>query len=448
VKISPARAFAGLALALGAALGAALPPMAAPDEGVHLARVWTLTQGRLLPPRDGAQPAWIPQAIPALFFAVNGPSVPARVLPRTVGQTLALAAAPVAPDRRVRLIAGPVYSPVVYLPAVLAVGLGRVLALPVGALVWLARVANLLAWTALTAWAIRICPLRRWTLVLLGLMPMSLAAAAAASADGITNALAWLFLAVVLRSALGRAGPIGRRELAGLLGAALGLGVAKAGYQSLALVALAIPPARCGGRGRWLALAAGVALAATVPAAGWLAAVQLAGPASSGTGTDPGAQLRYVIGHPAAFAAVLAHTARLDASAWAQTFVGVLGQLTVRLPTSIYWAWAVVGAAVIVVDGPAPEGLSAGRRWLLAAVFASCIGLVLVSAYVFWNPVAAADVKGVQGRYFLPAAPALVAALPARRAALPAEGRLAVLVFAAASGAAAVVAVLGRYYTL
>jgi hypothetical protein len=448
VTRSPARAFAVLALLLGAALAATLPPTAAPDEGLHLARVWTLTQGRLLPPGPATAPAWIPQAIPALHFAVNGATVPASVVPRSPGETLALAAAPVAPGRTVRLLQGGAYPPVVYLPAVLGVGVGRLLGLPVGALVWLARAANLAAWTALTAWAIRICPLRRWSLVLLGLMPMSLATAASVSADGLTNALAWLFLAVVLRSAFGRSEPIGRGELGGLLGAALGLGLAKAGYQPLVLSALAIPPARCGGRGRWLALATGVALAASVPAAGWLAAMQLVAPPPPAPGADPAAQLHYLLAHPTAFAVAVARTVRLDASAWARTFVGVLGPLTVALPASIYWGWAVAGAAVLAADGPSPEGLSQGRRWLLAAAFAGCAGLVLVSAYLGWNPVGAGHVRGVQGRYFLPAAPALVAALPARRAVLPADGRLAVLVFAAASGLAAVVAVVGRYYTL
>jgi uncharacterized membrane protein len=441
----PERAFLALAVPLGLAFALALPPGAAPDEGPHLGRVWTLLDGRWLPPGP-ARPAPIPSSIAGLHRTINE-GAPRTVIRRSVGATLALATAPLEPERTRLLVGVSPYSPLPYAPAAAAVALGRAIGAPPGVLVWLARAANLAAFLALAAFAIRVCPVRRWTLVLLALLPMSLAMAASVSADAVTFGVALLFVAVAMRAALA-SGRLASSELAGLLAAAVALGLVKSGVQPLAAAALAIPAARCGGAGRWLALLAGIGLAVAVPLGLWLVALEAAGSPPLTEGADPAAQLRHVLADPFGLLRVLASTTAIEIGLWWRSFVGVFGPATTWLPAPFYPAWAVVLVGVAFADGPQPAVLGWARRAALAFGFAVAALAVLVTAYLGWNPVGATHVLGVQGRYFLPFAPALLLALPSRDRPLPAPWRLAVLAFAAATGLAAILAILTRYYTL
>jgi uncharacterized membrane protein len=152
-----------------------------------------------------------------------------------------------------------------------------------------------------------------------------------------------------------------------------------------------------------------------------------------------------VLGDPLRFAAILGRTLAQTATVYWTTFVGELGPLIVKLPAVFYWLWALALGAALVADGPPAPLARAGRLWLGAACAAS-IALVFAMAYLGWNPVGEPVIRGVQGRYWAPALPALVFALPARRAPLPESLRLALPLFAAASSMMAVVAVFGTYY--
>jgi uncharacterized membrane protein len=441
--LSPERAFLALAAPLGLAFALVLPPGAAPDEGPHLGRVWTLLDGRWLPPGPSA-PAPIPASIAVLHHTVNE-GAPRTVIRRSVGATLALATAPLEPERTRMLVAVNPYSPLVHGPAALAVGLGRAVGAPAGVLVWLARVANLAAFLALAALAIRCCPVRRWTLVLLASMPMSLAMAASVSADAVTFGVALLFVALAMRAALAT-GPLSASEVAGLVAASVALGLVKSGVQPLAAAALAIPASRCGGFGRWLALMAAVGLAVALPLGAWLVALQAAGSAPLTEGADPAAQLRHVLADPLGFLRVLASTTAIELGLWWRSFVGMFGPATTWLPGVFYLAWAVALPVVAVADGPSPPALDGPRRAALGLAFAVGALAVLATAYLGWNPVGASHVLGVQGRYFIPLAPALLLALPSRASELPGAGPVAAIVLAAATAVAALVAIASRYY--
>jgi uncharacterized membrane protein len=311
-------------------------------------------------------------------------------------------------------------------------------------LIYLGRFTSLLAWVALTALAIRVAPARKWTLVLLALTPMSIASAASISGDPMTNVATLLFTVFAMRAICGK-GALAASEVAALLGTALFVGVAKPGYWPLALAALAIPRARSGGRGRQLALAAAVAAAIAAPSLGWIAFAQLSAPAPPIAGSDPMAQLGFVLGNPLAFAGVLARTLAETGSVYWSSFVGTLGPLIVKLPAVFYVAWAIALVVAIAMDGPSAAVDRNGRGWLGVA-FALSIATMFTMAYLGWNPVGAPVIRGVQGRYWAPAVPMLVFALPAWRSPLPVAVRATLLGVVAASLIAAIAAVCATYY--
>ena len=174
-------------------LAIAMPPGAAPDETRHLSRVYAMSEGFFGVPGTKPPRIEIPKSIPELYRAIKGDGSPAirrcarsaRWRRSSISRSIPSAASgspTPAPIRRL-----------VYLPHLVGVAPGRWLGLAPAALIYLGRIASLLAWIALTALAIRLAPARQWTLALLALTPMSVASAASISGDPMTNAAALLF---------------------------------------------------------------------------------------------------------------------------------------------------------------------------------------------------------------------------------------------------------------
>jgi uncharacterized membrane protein len=441
----PERVFAAIALVAGLLLAFAVPPGAAPDETRHLSRVYAMSEGIFRVPGTKQPRVMIPKSIPELYRAANGTEWPKPPPPRTIAEMASLLEQPLAPALRVGIANAGTYPPTVYLPQWIGVTPGRWLELSPAALVYLGRVASLLGWIVLTAFAIRAAPARQWTLALLALTPMSVSSAASISSDPMTNAAALLFAVTVMRSVCAT-GPLDRAEKRWLLGGALLLALVKPGYWPLALATLAIPRARFDGTAQRVALTAGLVAAAALPSFVWLIVAQGNAPAPPADGADPVEQLKFVLAHPLDFVATFARTLALTLPVYWKTFVGELGPLIVKLPGVVYALWAIVLVVMIAADGPSLPALEReGRAWL-AVTFAATIAVMFTMAYLGWNPVGERVIRGVQGRYWAPAVPMLVFALPAWDRALPERWRAALFGVAAISLLAALAAVFATYY--
>jgi uncharacterized membrane protein len=311
---------------------------------------------------------------------------------------------------------------------------------------WAGRLANLAAFLALAWLGLRAAPAHATLLLLVALLPMTLFLAASLSADAMTNALALAWTGLVLRAAA--PGPVlGIRALLALGLVAAGLGLAKPGYALLVALALAVPASRLGGSARRAAALAAWAAAALVPAALWSGYVASLAPEPLVPQADPGAQLRWMASHPGEFAGVLAATSASMQRIWLATFVGVLGHADTWLPRWLYSVQPLVLVAAALADGGHASPLRGARRALAVALALGTAVATLAVAYLGWNAVGDRYVQGVQGRYFLPFAPLLLAALHVPRArGLSGAERLPFVAFAALALAVAVERVASRFY--
>jgi uncharacterized membrane protein len=342
---------------------------------------------------------------------------------------------------------------VVHLPQALGIAAGRLLGLGPLWLVYLGRLANLVIATLLTWSAIRIAPLGGWAFCWLALSPMAASSRASLSPDALTNAAALLFLAEVARLIWGEAPPAARDVLR-VGGAAVLLCLTKLPYCLLLLALLAVPGPRLqlGRRpGAWLGAAAatGTALAFTVWTARTYGRTLVAG-----FGIDQDRQILGILVHPLRFLAMLgSHYAHFAPRYAAQVAGRQLGWLDVMVPVAWPAAYLLALAAVVLLAGNPRVVVQVRQRLLFVAILVGVLVVVAASQYVVWTPVGADDVRGLQGRYFLPVAPLLVLALHRRPfrlwswhelppRAVAATLGLACLLLTAASWAA----MLRRYY--
>ncbi len=427
--MTPQRIFVLVGLCAVVAFTFVTPPFRVPDEVGHFWRAESIAHGTLFPrmtPRGGA--AELPKGFGSLVYVFWGTSPDFKITYEEFHRA-----------RWVRLEAGnliPVtlpagYTPVPYIPQIVAALTGRVVqAIPVVTF-YLGRLFNGLAFVAIVALAVRTAPMLRWLFAASALLPMAIYLAASWSPDAMTIAASYLFIAALLRGARTP------RDAGWLAAAGAFVGLCKPAYFLIALLALAVPIAR--GRYRAIIIAA---TAAGVALAMWNAARAFA-PARPGTPIDASAQIDCIRHEPGLFGDAIVHELRAHGFEYVEQGVGRLGLLDIRLPK------AVVPAELLLLLLCAWSGVEAPSlrvRVLSLGIAAATIGGIALSSYLGWTAVCARQVDGIQGRYFLPIVPLIFAivSLPlVRRDLIP---RLALFTVSIAANVMALAVVISRYY--
>lgn len=423
----PEHVFVVLAALFGTAFVFATPPLDPADELRHFQRAYLLSEGDASPP---GQALGYEGAIPRSLVEVHQPPYrwmdpSGRIYAQPVDGGMLVCVHdvdtlwaqfddPLEPTQRRTLSSTTPQGPIAYLPQALALLPGRLLELPPVFLLYLGRLANVLTWVLVGWMAIRICPIRRWTLTLLCLSPMAVFLAGSLSADTPTNAASLFFIALVLRSAFPaeKAAPIDARQFAALVGTGALLGAMKPGYGVLTAAVLLIPAARFRTPlQRW-------SLIGAVPAATLAASVlwMLALLNSDQVFPNPNPEARFesLLESPLVF--LERAVATFEARGWNyfRGFVGVLGHLDVTLPLGIYIGYPAALLAVTIFDGPDPREFNMAGRALLLGTFVLGTLVVLAQLYVGTGSPQSMVIPGMQGRHFIPLAPLLVLAIPAR----------------------------------
>ncbi|MGF1545504.1 MAG: DUF2142 domain-containing protein [Parvularculaceae bacterium] len=330
-----------------------------------------------------------------------------------------------------------VHNPLASAPYLPAMWLGLALELRPATIFFICKLTTLVLGLLTMTAAIRIAPARNEALAAVALWPTPVFMLGTANFDAILIGSAFLFCALIARSAAQPTRRLGRKEI--LLIAALGasLGIMKTPYALVPLLAVFLPSRAFGSlRARWASIAA-IVLPGAAIAVAWALFVRtsIVGDAvyvgSTGWTIAPAAQFRGVIDNPLGFLGVLANTFN-DPSGLAKTIasaVGWLGWNRVMLPAWVYGV-ALVGVALIVFNtknGPA-------RLVRRDAVLAQCAvgGLFTLGSlallYLQFTPVGHDRVLGFQGRYLVPLAPLLLAWPPGRMTLLPTRAGRAALI--------------------
>ena len=298
-----------------------------------------------------------------------------------------------------------VYLPVSYLFLAPAERIGRALDWPIEDRLVLMRFVNFVGTALLLALAAWLVPRWRAPLLLIAFSPGLMLLRASVSADGMTAALALLFIAWVLRL-LSKPRPPSVVQWACLFGLGLLLGGCKPVYGLITLCALLLawrPDAahvrlRTGGVAL-LAAAAVVGVSAAVLRAADPALLQLA------YGADPAAQLAWMQQHPLAFPRAV--VSGLGWRTFYEMWVPYGGAVDVR---GLTIAW---GLSLLLIGSCAigPAAVPAGGRVFAAVLLVLLVLAIALPLYLTYTPPGYANVVGVQGRYLMPLAGLLVFAL-------------------------------------
>jgi uncharacterized membrane protein len=408
---SPEWVYIVIALIFGTLYMLATPPFMGFDEHAHFLRAYQVAEGRILaerqqqPPRSGGVlPASLHRFVQELWpnATIQGQ--------QTIEQVLATTRLPLEPEQRqfIDFRGAALYTPVPYLGHALGIALGQVVApTPLG-IFMLGRLFGLLSAAALTFGAIRLIPFGKWVLFLVALTPTAVFQMGAFSADGLTNSIAFLWIALLLAYACApHYSQLTPRHLAVLVLVSVLLTLSKQPYFVLLLLYLIIPVQRLGGyRAYWLTFI-GLGALNLVLLSLWTLLVQMYiyVPRMPGNPSIvPRDQVVFILNHPWQFVLAQATNISMYNGFTLRQLLGQMGyHALLWLPLTIIHALLLTGVALL--DGHAQIQPTLRQRLVLLLPFVlGWVGIHAI-AYIGWNAVGAPFIERVQPRYLLPLLP-------------------------------------------
>ncbi len=401
----PVQLFVCTAIFFGGLFAVLVPPFQSPDEPNHFLRAYQLSEGHFFPekiggPRLGGD---LPVSLQALAdsFSYLKNNYAARLHP---GLLPAAGKMPLQPERRrfLDFANTAVYAPLGYLPQAGAIAFLRPLGAGPLAMLYAARLSNLLIWILLVWAALSTLPVLHRPVAGLAMLPASLVIAASANADVVTNGLCcWLFAAFCqpgIRRQMWQVLAFTAVCAAKLVTLPLGLLYALQRKSRLFFATL---------------LMAGVvaAIAWGQLAQRWFIPYAAYDPSYRDTqtlneGVDPAGQLNFVANHPGYFLQAAAQSYVRALPSTLAHLVGKFGWEKNYLPAP--WL-AALWMAILGLLCCEAEGWKVRQRSLAALVAVLFIGFFSITMYMLWCPVGAQELTNLQGRYFVPIGP--VAAL-------------------------------------
>ncbi|MFL5318045.1 MAG: DUF2142 domain-containing protein [Myxococcaceae bacterium] len=450
-----ARWFLFFALPLGAIVFWLTPPFQAPDEQQHFWRAYAISEGHLFAHDvNGHGGNDLPRSVHALPGIVGMDDLAHHGEARVdLARIRAGFAEPLNSKERedVQAPSMSVYFPHSYLPQSIGMAVGRAVLKNPLQLYYVGRFAGMLAIVLLLALAIRITPVQPYAFAAAALLPMCVFQRSAISADGMTTAVGFLYLAYILRLSRNRPQRLSTRELVTLFALGVAIAISKQTYAVLALAFLLIPEGRLPSRRTYWLTFAGLGLAMFAISGMWAASVAHLYDAPKSLGIDVQEQTQFLKSHPGALVPMLARTLWSRWDFYLTSAVGGMGSLDCWLPTWALWTLIALLGAIALADGSRELTGSARIRLVAIGTFFIATCAIIAALYVAWTAVGAKVAEGVQGRYFLPIVPlALVglldlgAKIRARLSAVTPERLL--WAFGALSSVTMVWTLITRYY--
>jgi len=376
------------------------------DEETHLARIWEMSAGVLLPNSLLGEGEHYPRAFYDLSYRQYK-----NLTPVSRDMWVRQLEVRIDPADQMAYETRSVLFPLVYAPqALLMALLARVLDAPVSLTYYLLRASYLALYAALVFLAIRLIPTGKWILTILALSPASIVLASTISPDSTTLGVAILLLAWVLRLSNREPSPLTRKEIMLTLGLVVlvsSMKIAVLFVGVLLLLRLRDFSSRRAGAAFVVVVLSLVAAMFVV----WTYSVSLQTEfAPAIEAADPLAQARYLLVHPGEFAGVVWGNLVTQAGRYLQEMIGVSGYAYWKMPSIVYWLYPMLVLLALLSDG-AGTTLDRRRRVILLGVgLAHSLGVMMV-LYLTLSPVGSPAIVGIQGRYFLPGLPYLLLGL-------------------------------------
>ncbi len=303
-------------------------------------------------------------------------------------------------------------KPLSYLPAGLGIAIARLLGLGSVLTYYMGRFFNILVSAGLVCLAIKITPYGKKALLAISLLPMTTQLFGSYSYDNFSITTVILMFAYMLSLMAGKT-KVGIKQLL-ILSFLIALAVPyKVVYIAVAALVLLIPRDnfKWPKLHLWLKIMLGVICLAAIYLSQFTKIGAVVG-SDLTNNAEEGYSVGYLLANPLKTVMLFARTFVGSGYKYAfGIFGGYGGWFQSTAPVFAIIPSAVLLITAFVGDKGEPFALRPAARWYSAAMFAAVVFLTMLTLLLDWTPRSATGIVGVQGRYFIPALPALFLAL-------------------------------------
>lgn len=371
-----------------------LPPTHVPDEIVHYASAYKITQGVLEDTGTYVE-------IPKIVEDNNSSNL------KSYQQLNDLLLTP--PNGEMGKSTASGYSIVSYLPSIIGLSLGEVFHLPYFVGFYLARILTFIVFLLLAYFSIKILPIGKLVLTIYFLNPMWLQQAISVSADSMMNMFGIFYICYILYL-LKQKKKVTKKQQVLLLLSMLLVACMKYVYIPLVLLSLLLlfmkkewVPTKDKKR-IVLFMIASILVCIGLYILHAMTPTQVVSEEVAVKNISLGSQLSNLLSHPFSILRVFINTIGTNATFYWDSFFGVeLGWFNIsidRMVINIYILLLLLSPFLIKEK----EEYTKWEKIGMISVFAAIFLLTIFGMYLTWTSVGASVAEGVQGRYFLPIA--------------------------------------------
>jgi len=405
----PENLYLVLGLIFGILFVFTIPAFQVPDEGDHFLKAYALSELQILPSiRDDTCGFELPSALVRTIIPYTGISMnpEAQVPP---GRIKLLMGLPLAPEQRRFCVTAnaSTFPPMAHLPAAFAIGIARHLKAPPILLMYTGRLATLFTILTLIYFTIRICPIHKWVIFLLGLMPMTVFLTASLSADALAIGSAFLLIAYIMRlTADNQPLTVKRLLIVSLL--ATWITLSKVLYFPLVLLLAVVHTQQFNTRSRklWIlallgGLTTGIVITWSYLVSRQVEIINL----SLGRSINLNAQVHFLLIHPFQYLLLIIRTFSAEGIIYIKSFIGFLGWLDTPLPLWIIISFSLMLILTAITDQNPRVYIRPVQRALFLTIIGIISLLLFTLLYTTWNVPESRIIEGFRGRYWIPISP-------------------------------------------
>jgi uncharacterized membrane protein len=304
------------------------------------------------------------------------------------------------------------YPPLPYLASALVIKIAGFFNCSGLVITYICRIINLLIYTFIVYFAIKITPILKTALLLIALMPTSIFIAASVSGDSLTMALSFLVVALFLKLTSIK-NKIQIKDIPIIFIVVLALSLTKPSYTLLSLLFCIVPHNKFKNIKNWIITFICTCLIPLSISFIWNAKFKYLYPylvySFNSYLQSPVYNITFVLSHPLKFIDLLINTIIFNDGYTINTilpkFVSDFGY-GLQLPLFLTYVYLIV--LVLASSCNVSEfKLNLKQKLIGLSVFLIIFLAINVAELITWTPISSNTIWGIQGRYFIPIAPLL-----------------------------------------
>ena len=294
------------------------------------------------------------------------------------------------------------YSFVCYIPQVTGVLVSNIFTDKIMIQLLFARLFNFLVYAFLMYWAIKLLPLKKELMFIVGLLPLSIQEAVSLSPDSLTIATSALLISFIFYLRSEKIKVINIKHIIILALLTLFVSQCKIVYLPLCLLLFLIPGSKFNTvKQKYLILISMIVVISLISVI-WLKIAGSYLPDGVG-GIDSNKQLSNIISNPFKYLYVVLATMNFSFIDYIfEAFGSSLSNLNIAISKIFITINIVLFILLSVVNYKEKEKVNQLTKWFIGGVIIIITMLICTSLYLQWTPVDDSLIKGIQGRYFIP----------------------------------------------